>query len=240
MTRGLENAINRYMYSSENDRIFVSSKSNYEDQFSIFFIIDVSNLERIECPIFMIKHLIETLQDTTRNNIHINRIVVPAEVVRHPYIYKTIDSLFKDMFEAGPLQLVKLNFKDNTVYGNRGVIINKIHQLLYCETLLLDCLNSRVLEENVYIHPEVYRNNKNVINKGIISRFMPLYIGQKRDVDFDTSRLGFSRDNKISSNVIFKEFPILQTKKNFMSFQNNATEILQKQIQTLQNSMRYV
>ena len=43
MTRGLENAIERYMYKSESDRYSVSPKDDNADQFSMFFIVDVSN-----------------------------------------------------------------------------------------------------------------------------------------------------------------------------------------------------
>lgn len=240
MTRGLENAIERYMYSTEYDRYQISPEDNNADQFSMFFVVDVSNLERIECPVFMVRHLINTLYDAIRHDQHINKIVAPAYIFKNTQkTYKTIDSLFKDMFESNTLTFAKMNFKDNIVYGNRGVIVDAAYQILYCETLLLDYSNLRVLEENVYIHPNVYKNSKNVINKGITNRFMSYYIGQKRDVSFGLRSLGFSVDDGISSNVTFKELPILQKKRTFMPSQNNAKEILQKQIQTLQNSMQY-
>ena len=239
MTRGLENAIERYMYKSESDRYSVSPKDDNADQFSMFFIVDVSNPERIECPIFMIRHLIKTLHDATRNDQHIDKIVVPIYIVKNTQeTYKTIDSLFKTMFEMRDLSFTKLNFKDNIVYGSRGVIVNEIYQLLYCETLLLNYRSLRILEENVYIHPDVYKNNKNVIHKGITSRFMPLYVGQKRYTNFGISSLGFHGDDRIKISVIFKEFPVLPKKRNFIPSQN-PKEILQKQIQTLQNSMYY-
>lgn len=239
MTRGLENAIERYMYSTEYDRYCISPEDGNADQFSMFFTVDVSNPERIECPIFMIRHLIKTLHDAAGNNRHIDKIVVPIYIVKNTQkTYKTIDSLFKDMFESNTLTFAKMNFKDNIVYGNRGVIVDAAYQILYCETLLLDYSNLRVLEENVYIHPNVYKNSKNVINKGITNRFMSYYIGQKRNVNFGLCI--FSVGDGISSNVIFKELPILQKKRTFMPSQNNAKEILQKQIQTLQNSMYYV
>ena len=240
MTRGLENAIEHYMYSTEYDRYYISPKDDNADQFSMFFIVDVSNPERIECPVFMVRHLIKTLRDAAGNNRHIDKIVVPIYIVKNTQeTYKTIDSLFKTMFEMRDLSFTKLNFKDNIVYGNRGVIVDVTYQILYCETLLLDYSDLRVLEENVYIHPNVYKNSKNVINKGITNRFMSYYIGQKRDVNFGLCSLGFSVGDGISSNVIFKELPILQKKRTFMPSQNNAKEILQKQIQTLQNSMQY-
>lgn len=240
MTRGLENAIERYMYGTESNRYRVSPKDDNEDQFSMFFAVDVSNPERIECPIFMIRHLIKTLHNATRHDQHINKIVVPAYIVKNTQeTYKTIDSLFKYMFESSALTFAKKNFKDNIVYGNRGVIVDAAYQLIYCETLLLNYSNFRVLEENIYIHPDVYKNSKNIINKGITNKFMPRYIGQKRNVDFGLDSLGFSGGDGISSNIIFKELPILQKKRTFMPSQNNAKEILQKQIQTFQNSMQY-
>lgn len=239
MTRGLENAINYYMYTMESDRYFISPEDNNADQFSMFFVVDVSNPERIECPVFMIRHLIKTLQDAIEHTQHLNKIVVPIEIFKNTQeTYKTVDPLFKTMFEIRALMFAKMNFKDNIVYGNRGVIVNEIYQLLYCETLLLDYSNSRLLEENVYIHPNVYKDSKNVINKGIISRFMPFYIGRKSYVNFGTSNLGFSIDGRINSNVIFKEFPVLQKTSSFLPTQN-PKEILQKQMQTLQNSMYY-
>lgn len=239
MTRGLENAIERYMYTAEPDRYSVSPEDNNVDQFSMFFTVDVSNPERIECPIFMIRHLIKTLHDANRNDRHIDKIVVPIYIVKNTQeTYKTIDSLFKTMFEMRALDFAKSNFKDNIVYGNRGVIVNEIYKLLYCETLLLNYRRLRILEEKIYIHPDVYKDSKNVIHKGITNRFMPLYIGQKRYTDFGISSLGFYGDDRINISVIFKEFPVLQKKRDFIPSQN-PKEILQRQIQTLQNSMYY-
>jgi len=238
MTRGLESAINCYMCTMETTKYSISPEDNNADKFSMFFVVDVSNLERIECPVFMIGHLIKTLNNAIEHNQHLNKIVVPIDIIKNQETYKTVDSLFKTMFEMGSFWFAKMNFKDNIVYGNRGVIINEIYQLLYCETLLLDYQHLRILEENIYIHPNVYKDSKNVIHKGITSRFMPFYIGKKRYANFGISDLGFCIDGRINSNVIFKEFPVLQKTSSPLPTQN-PKEILQNQMQTLQNSMYY-
>ena len=152
MTRELESAINCYMWTMETTRYSISPEDNNADKFSMFFKVDVSNPERIECPVFMIGHLIKTLNDAIEHNQHLNKIVVPIDIFKNTQeTYKTVNSLFKTMFEMDSFWFAKMNFKDNIVYGNRGVIINEIYQLLYCETLLLDYQHLRILEENIYI-----------------------------------------------------------------------------------------
>lgn len=243
MTRGLESVITRYMYNHEGCRTSISPEDDDEHQFSMFFTIDVSNPSKIECPVFMIGHLVKTIQQAARCNQHLTKIVVPVEVVRDSgKNYKTIDSLLKDMFSMGPLTLLHTSFKNNIVYGNRGVIINEMYQLLYCETLLLDYSNNlKLIEENVYIHPDVYTDSKNIINKGIISRFMPFYIGCNRHVDFGLFDYDMPTDSQVPSplpsTVIFKRLPILKT--SMIRPNDNPQEILQRRIQTLQNSIDY-
>lgn len=242
MTRGLENVITRYMWNHEKNRTSASPIDTDEHQFFMFFTIDVSNPSRIECPVFMIGHLIKALQNATRYNQHLNKIVVPIAVIRELIKhYKTIDSLLKDMFSTKALTFLHANFKDYTVYGTRGVIVNEMYQLLYCETLLLDYSDLKLIEENVYIHPDVYKDSKNVLNKGIMNRFMPYYIGCKRHIDFGLSNNDIDSYIQVSyplpSTVIFKELPILQT--SWIRPHDNPQEILQRQIQTLQNSIDY-
>lgn len=237
MTRGLENAIQDYKYRKEGLVGFVDTEDTNEENFSMFITVDTSNPNMIECPVFMIGHFLRAFFPC--NEQPINKIVAPININDNSgCVYKTVDSLFRDFFARNTWEFKKSKFKDNVVYGNRGIIFNDKYEILYCETMLIDCVYFKGISENIYIHPNVYKDNKNIINKGIMSRLVPYYIGEYHpSIPFGLAD-SFVFPNPLPCVVIFKDLPILKVER-CLSDSIDPQEILQNNKQVLSNSIGY-
>ena len=214
------NDITRMFYSTEMGG--ESSVANHlylenNNVYSKYMVIDCSNLDDIEIPVFATNHIQDSISDIIVNKKELDKLIIPLYDNSLALCNRTFDSIIRNFFinvsYASKLQSV-VTSKGDLYYGGKGLILDSSYTPLLMCTLKarkeIDKKNNTLMKYYravCHIHPKVFLED-NMINKGIIKKIIPIYAN--RNIMFPTAQGVFSsvdtEENSRKVQIIIDKF----------------------------------
>lgn len=110
--------------------------------------------------------------------------VTPLYLHSREYNCRTSEVLIKKFFSSGSQcgYLIKGTLGDRVYYGNKGILLDKDHNVLFLATSEPRTY-SRAVFKNIYISPRVFTNLSDPINKHIVQKIIPFFCLHDSDVN---------------------------------------------------------
>lgn len=172
----------------------VSTFSDEGSTFSRWLEVDLSKND-IEIPAFIkydIYRLIKGIGLSEGENIFTGKIYIPVQC-GYSYTAKTGDAIINTLFNVGSDTFTKVNTTKGIYYGHSGIILDSNFNIIFLVTLNCHKEGTNILYTgaNIYIHPKVFLEEKEVLHSCILKKLIPFYLG----LTVSKSLLGFSRDH---------------------------------------------
>ena len=187
-----------------------NSLSTFSDDgstFSRWLEVDLSKND-IEIPAFIkydIYRLIKGIGLSEGENIFTGKIYIPVQC-GYSCIAKTGDAIINTLFNIGSDTFTKVNTTKGIYYGSSGIILDSNFNIIFLATL--DChregTNILYTGANIYIHPKVFLEEKEILHSCILKKLIPFYLG----LTVDKILLGFNRSHPqydLTPQIIIKD-----------------------------------
>lgn len=194
----------------KDNRRYVNTVSTFSDEgstFSRWLEVDLSKND-IEIPAFIkydIYRLINGIGLPEGENIFTGKIYIPVQY-GYSYIAKTGDAIINTLFNIGSDTFTKVNTTKGIYYGNSGIILDSNFNVIFLVTLNCHKEGTDILYTgaNIYIHPKVFLEEKEILHSCILKKLIPFYLG----LTVSKSLLGFSREHPqhdLTPQIIIKD-----------------------------------
>lgn len=110
--------------------------------------------------------------------------ITPLYLNSREYNCRTSEVLIKKFFTSGSScgYLFKGNLGSRVYYGNKGIILDKDHNILFLATS--EPRNNTVaMYKHIYVSPKVFTDLKDPINKHIVQKIIPFFCQEDPDVN---------------------------------------------------------
>lgn len=191
-----------------DNRVYNSYISTFSDDgstFSRWLEVDLSKND-IEIPAFIkynIYRLINGLPEG--ENAFTGKVYIPVQHGYH-YLAKTGDGIINHLFNNGSDTFKEVNTTKSIYYGNSGIILDSNFNVIFLATLNCHKEGTNILYTgaNIYIHPKVFLEEKEILHSCILKKLIPFYLG----LTVSKSLLGFNRDHPqydLTPQIIIKD-----------------------------------
>lgn len=185
----------------------VSTFSDNGNTFSRWLEVDLSKND-IEIPTFIkydIYRLINRRGLPEGENTFTGKVYVPVQY-GHFYTAKTGDAIINTLFNTDSNTFNRVSTTKGVYYGNSGIILDSNFNVIFLVTLNCHKEGTNILYTgaNIYIHPKVFLEEKEVLHSCILKKLIPFYLSYK----VGKSLLGFSRDHpqhNLTPQIIIKD-----------------------------------
>ena len=172
----------------------VSTFSDNGSTFSRWLEVDLSKND-IEIPTFIkydIHRLINGRGLPEGENTFTGKVYIPVQY-EYPYTAKTGDAIINTLFNINSDTFTKVNTTKGIYYGNSGIILDSKFNVIFLATLNCHKEDTNILYTgvNIYIHPKVFLEEKEVLHSCIIKKLIPFYLG----LTVDKNLLGLNRNH---------------------------------------------
>ena len=187
--------------------ISLDTTSNNGNTFSRWLEVDLSKSD-IEIPIFIrgsIEHLITGRGIVESESVFNGKVYMPIQY-GNSIIVKTGDAIINNFFRTHSKFLIKINTTKGIYYGNTGIILDSNFNIIFLATLNCHKEGTNILYTgaNIYIHPKVFLEEKEILHSCILKKLIPFYLG----LTVDKSLLGFYGDHPqydLTPQIIIKD-----------------------------------
>lgn len=181
----------------KDNRRYTNTISTFSDDgstFSRWLEVGLSKND-IEIPAFIkydIYRLINGRELSEGENTFTEKIYIPIQC-GYSYVAKTGDAIINTLFNVGSDTFTKVNTTKGIYYGNSGIILDSNFNIIFLVTLNCHKEGTNILYTgaNIYIHPKVFLEEKEVLHSCILKKLIPFYL----ELTVSKSLLGFSRDH---------------------------------------------
>lgn len=190
-------APDNYIY---NNRLVDSLSLDTNNVYRLNLVVDIKENE-IEIPVVAREHFESLIVSKLLGNCNnVERLILPLYDNSTGQSRRTFDSILRHIFcntgYSKRLQKI-VTSKGEVYYGGKGIILDEnFNPLLMC-TLLAKIVNYEEISKRslyyrpvCYIHPKVFEEPTKLINKGIITKLIPLYT----NVEIDAPTQYYYRD----------------------------------------------
>lgn len=185
----------------------ISTFSDDGSTFSRWLEVDLSKND-IEIPAFIkydIYRLINGRELSEGENTFTGKIYTPIQC-GYSYAAKTGDAIINTLFNVGSDTFTKVNTTKGIYYGHYGIILDSNFNIIFLVTLNCHKEGTNILYTgaNIYIHPKVFLEEKEVLHSCILKKLIPFYL----ELTVSKSLLGFSRDHpqyNLTPQIIIKD-----------------------------------
>lgn len=185
----------------------VSILSDDGSTFSKWLEIDLSKND-IEIPAFIkydIYRLINGRGLSEGENAFTGKVYIPIQY-GYSYITKTGDGIINTLFINSLDTFTKVNTTKGIYYGNSGIILDSNFNVIFLATLNCHKEGTNILYTgaNIYIHPKVFLEEKEILHSCILKKLIPFYLR----LTVNKSLLGFNRDHPqydLTPQIIIKD-----------------------------------
>lgn len=185
---------------------YISTCSDEGNTFSRWLEVDLSKND-IEIPTFIrydIQRLINRGGSPEGENTY-GKVYIPVQY-GYSYTAKTGDGIINNLFNTGITSFRKTNTTKGIYYGKSGIILDSNFNVIFLTTLNCHKEGTDILytKANIYIHPKVFLEEKEVLHSCILKKLIPFYLR------FTVSRslLGFDRNHPqcdLTPQIIIKD-----------------------------------
>lgn len=193
-----------------DNRRYNSTPSIFSDNgstFSKWLEVDLSKND-VEIPTFIkydIYRLISRRGLSEGENAFTGKVYIPIQC-GDPYITKTGDGIINTLFINSLDTFTEVNTTKGIYYGHSGIILDSNFNIIFLVTLNCHKEGTNILYTgaNIYIHPKVFLEEKEVLHSCILKKLIPFYLG----LTVSKSLLGFSRDHpqyNLTPQIIIKD-----------------------------------
>lgn len=194
----------------KDNRRYINTVSTFSDEgstFSRWLEVDLSKND-IEIPAFIkydIYRLINGIGLPEGENVFTGKIYIPVQY-GYSYIVKTGDAIINTLFNMGSDTFTKVNTTKGIYYGSYGIILDSNFNVLFLVTLNCHKEGTDILYTgaNIYIHPKVFLEEKEILHSCILKKIIPFYL----ELKVSKSLLGFSREHPqhdLTPQIIIKD-----------------------------------
>lgn len=194
----------------KDNRRYTNTISTFSDDgstFSRWLEVDLSKND-IEIPAFIkydIYRLINGRELSEGENTFTGKIYTPIQC-GYSYTAKTGDVIVNTLFNIGSDTFTKVHTTKGIYYGHSGIILDSNFNIIFLVTLNCHKEGTNILYTgvNIYIHPKVFLEEKEVLHSCILKKLIPFYLG----LTVGKSLLGFSRDHPqydLTTQIIIKD-----------------------------------
>lgn len=194
----------------KDNRRYTNTISTFSDDgstFSRWLEVDLSKND-IEIPAFIkydIYRLINGRELSEGENTFTGKIYTPIQC-GYSYTAKTGDAIINTLFNIGSDTFTKVNTTKGIYYGHSGIILDSNFNIIFLVTLNCHKEGTNILYTgaNIYIHPKVFLEEKEVLHSCILKKLIPFYL----ELTVSKSILGFSRDHpqyNLTPQIIIKD-----------------------------------
>lgn len=203
LRRNLRNIFNdSYKYNTN-----ISTFSDNGNTFSRWLEVDLSKND-IEIPVFIkedIRRLINGRELPESENTFTGKVYTPIQCGYY-YTVKTGDGIINTFFNVNSNTFTKVNTTKGIYYGNSGIILDSNFSVIFLATLNCHKEGTNILYTgaNIYIHPKVFLEEKEVLHSCILKKLIPFYLG----LTVDKILLGFNRSHPqydLTPQIIIKD-----------------------------------
>lgn len=207
LTLKLQGNLQRVFRANRRYNNTISTFSNDGNTFSRWLEVDLSKND-IEIPAFIkydIDRLINGRGLSEGEDIFTGKIYTPVQW-GYSYTVKTGDGIINTLFNIGSDTFTKVNTTKGIYYGNSGIILDSNFNVVFLATLNCHKEGTDILYTgaNIYIHPKVFLEEKEVLHSCILKKLIPFYL----ELTVSKSLLGFSRDHPqydLTPQIIIKD-----------------------------------
>lgn len=199
----------RYIFSHVYRYDSSYTTSNNGNTFSRWLEVDLSKSD-IEIPTFIrgsIEKLItrRELAESESEGVFNGKVYMPIHY-GHSAIVKTGDAIINNFFRTNSNSLIKINTTKSIYYGNTGIILDSNFNVIFLATLNCHKEETNILYTgaNIYIHPKVFLEDKEMLHSCILKKLIPFYLG----LTVDKILLGFNRSHPqydLTPQIIIKD-----------------------------------
>jgi len=238
MTQGLENALYRMRNRVETDKNFIYNDEN-ESIYTNFLTVDVSNQLDILCPLYCLGHVYRVLTNSNNEEIPINEVVVPLNVVGDNYYnreFKTIDSALKYVFDKtdNSLGVFKSIIKGETFYGCRNLLIDSNFDILFMPCVKMNFTEQEFKDFIIVVDYNLLDSPTAIVSKAIMKKLIPYYISGI--IDYSVCGMNIEK----TPSVFFTNMRGINSTTSTRLAQASPYYILNTELQNLINSIDYV
>ena len=194
----------------KDNRRYTNTISTFSDDgstFSRWLEVDLSKND-IEIPAFIkydIYRLINGRELSEGENTFTEKIYIPVQC-GCSYTAKIGDAIINNLFGIDVDTFTKVNTTKGIYYGNSGIILDSNFSVIFLATLNCHKEGTNILYTgaNIYIHPKVFLEEKEVLHSCILKKLIPFYL----ELTVSKSILGFSRDHpqyNLTPQIIIKD-----------------------------------
>ena len=151
--------------------------------FNKYLFVDLTK-QYIEFPVCLRSFVISTILEGMKpNRKKFDKIVTPLYVCGQTINRSTYAPAIKDFFSRSLFsnRLTKIVKGDKAYYGMGGLIMDSSFNILVLCTSTFNIVKEntkpiKYIKSNIYVHPNVFIDTKDFINKGIVSKMIPFYL----------------------------------------------------------------
>ena len=207
LTLKLQGNLQRVFRDNQRYNNTVYTFSDDGSTFSRWLEVDLSKND-IEIPAFIkydIYRLINGRGLSEGENTFTGKIYIPVQY-GYPYIAKTGDAIINTLFNTGSDTFTKVSTTKGIYYGSSGIILDSNFNIIFLATLNCHKEGANILYTgaNIYIHPKVFLEEKEILHSCILKKLIPFYLS----LTVSKSLLGFSRNHPqydLTPQIIIKD-----------------------------------
>ena len=177
--------------SNYDDRLIDSLSLDTNNVYRLNLVVDIKENE-IEIPVVAREHFESLITSKLLGNCsNVEKLILPLYDNSSSQSRRTFDSILRQIFcstgYSRRLQKIVTN-KGEVYYGGKGIILDEsFNPLLMC-TLLAKIVDYEEVGKRslyyrpiCYVHPKVFEEPTKLLNKGIITKLIPLYTNVEID-----------------------------------------------------------